>query len=72
MIDTRSTKSPIRAVTRLAWNIYERLYKEECKGLDEKIYTRWPAHCHVTYHVHVVELQETPTKDPWEFLWRRV
>jgi len=34
--------------------INKRLYNEESKGLD--ISTRWPARCHVTYHVHVAEL----------------
>ena len=25
----------------------------------EKISTRWPAHCHVAFHVYVAELKET-------------
>ena len=52
------------------------LYEEESKGLDgpEKISTRWPAHCHVTYHVHVAELKKTaqvpplPTENLADFL----
>ena len=33
----------------------------------EKISTRWPAHCHVTYHVHVAELKETAQVPPLLF-----
>jgi hypothetical protein len=44
----------VRARTRLAWNISMRLYEEEAQGLDgPEISTKWPAHCHVTHHVHV-------------------
>ena len=44
------------------------LYEEESKGLDspEKISTRWPARCHVTYHVHVAEFKETAQVPPYQ------
>lgn len=36
------------------------LYEEESKARwPEKISTRWPARCHVTYHVHLAEPKET-------------
>jgi hypothetical protein len=35
----------------------KRLYEEKSKGLDGL--REWPAHCHVTYHVHVAELKES-------------
>ena len=34
--------------------------------MAEKISTQWPAHCHVTYHVHVVEFKETAHQ---QILW---
>ena len=42
------------------------LYVEESQGLEgpEKVSTRWPARCHVTYHVHVAELKETAQVPP--------
>ena len=47
------------------------LYEEESQGLEgpEKISTRWPARCHVTYHVHVAELKETaPVPPPYQHI----
>ena len=45
-----------------------RLYMEEAQGLDgpEKISTRWPACCHVTYHVHVAEPKRLPKYPPYQ------
>jgi hypothetical protein len=52
----------VRLLRRLVEMIHMMLYEEESKGLDgpEKISTRWPARCHVTYHVHVAELKDCP------------
>jgi len=33
-------------------------------SMAEKISTRWPVRCHMTYHVHVAELRETAPSTP--------
>jgi len=55
-----------QTLSRLMEMTYMILYEEESQGLEgpEKISTRWPARCHVTRHVHVVELKETAQVPP--------
>ena len=38
-------------------------------SMAEKISTRWPAHCHVIYHVHIVEFKELPKYPYQQILW---
>jgi len=60
----------VRLLSRLVEMIHMMLYEEESKGLDgpEKISAKWPARCHVTYHVHA-ELKETSQDPPYQHIF---